>query len=277
MASGVDNRGAAKTRAFSASSTGAPQANPGGLDRHHAPRSGMNVAPEDREQTLIEHLGELRACLLKALSCVALVFVCTVYFANDIYQFVALPLIERLPMGSSMIATEIAAPFFVPIKMAFFAAVFISAPYILYQCWIFVVPGLYRRERAVTATLLCSSVLLFYTGCAFAYFVVLPLVCAFFAAVVSDAVQIMPDMQHYLSFVVTIFFAFGIAFEIPVATQVLVRGGWVSREKLRQNRPWVILFAFVAGMVLTPPDMLSQILLAVPVWLLFELGLVLSR
>lgn len=233
--------------------------------------------PGDREQNLIEHLAELRRCLLKALICVALVFLCIVGFANDVYELVARPLIEQLPAGSRLIATEIAAPFFVPIKTGFFAALFISAPYILYQCWLFVAPGLYREESRLAGKLLCSSVALFYLGCAFAYFVVLPLVFAFFARVAADPVQIMPDMQHYLRFSVTIFFAFGIAFEIPVATWLLVRTGWVRRETLSRNRPWVIIFAFFAGMVLTPPDVLSQILLALAVWLLFEAGLRLSR
>lgn len=231
----------------------------------------------DREQGLIEHLTELRRCLLKALGCVSLVFLCVVGFANDIYELVALPLLEQLPMGSRLIATEIAAPFFVPIKTSFFAALFISAPYILYQCWLFVAPALYRQESRLASKLLCSSVALFYLGCAFAYFVVLPLVFAFFARVVADPVQIMPDMQHYLRFSVTIFFAFGVAFEIPVATYLLVRAGWVSHETLSRNRPWVIIFSFVAGMVLTPPDVLSQILLALAVWFLFEVGLRLSR
>ena len=237
----------------------------------------MSSSPQTDEQALVDHLGVLRQCLIKALTCVALVFLCGIGFANDIYRYVALPLIDRLPADSSLIATGIAAPFLVPVKMTFFAALFLSAPYVLHQCWSFVAPGLYRDERRAAVKLLLSSIVLFYLGCAFAYFLVLPLVFGFFSAFAADSVQVMPDIQHHLRFSLTLFFAFGLAFEIPVATYILVRGDWISRETLQRNRPWIIVLAFALGMVLTPPDVLSQILLAVPVWLLFELGLLLSR
>lgn len=231
----------------------------------------------DQERPLVEHLTELRSCLLKSVIVVVVLFVVLLPFANNIYQFVAAPMIEKLPAGSSMIATEVASPFLTPFKLTLFVAVFLAIPYVFYQVWSFITPGLYNNEKRVAVPLLLSSILLFYVGVLFAYFAVFPLLFAFLAATAPEGVQVMTDINHYLNFILKLFFAFGVSFEIPVATYVLVRGGFISVEKLAANRPYVILGAFVAGMLLTPPDVISQILLAVPIWLLFEAGLLLGR
>lgn len=231
----------------------------------------------DQERPLVEHLTELRSCLLKSVVVVAVLFLVLLPFANNIYQFVAAPMIEKLPAGSSMIATEVASPFLTPFKLTLFVAVFLAIPYVFYQVWSFITPGLYDNEKRVAVPLLLSSILLFYVGVLFAYFAVFPLLFAFLAATAPEGVQVMTDINHYLNFILKLFFAFGVSFEIPVATYVLVRGGFISVEKLAANRPYVILGAFVAGMLLTPPDVISQILLAVPIWLLFEAGLLLGR
>ena len=234
-------------------------------------------AEQDYNRPLTEHLVELRTRLLYMIAAILLVFVCLLPFADNIYTLIATPLLEKLPSGSNMIATEVASPFLTPVKLCLFTAVLICAPWWLYQIWLFVAPGLYKREQRVMLPLLCSSTLLFYTGCLFAWFIVLPLVFTFFIGITPDGVQVMTDIQHYLNFIITLLFAFGIAFEIPVATVLLVRGGLLEQTTLRQNRAWVILGAFVVGMLLTPPDVISQILLALPVWLLFECGLWLCR
>jgi len=236
----------------------------------------MSVHTEDQEQSLISHLIELRQCLLRAVLCVLLIFLGLLYFSSDIYSLIALPLIEKLPEGSSMIATEVASPFLTPVKLTFFVSIFISMPFILYQIWRFISPGLYRNERRVALPLVTSSVLLFYAGTGFAYFVVFPLIFQFLTAIPPEGVKIMTDIQQYLNFIIKLFFAFGLAFEIPIATFILVKGDFISVHKLRKNRPYVILMSFVIGMLLTPPDVVSQILLAVPMWLLFELGLFFS-
>ena len=237
---------------------------------------GMSGHTEDREQTLISHLKELRGCLLRAIVAVLIIFCGLIYFSNEIYRLIALPLIDNLPEGSSMIATEVASPFLTPLKLTFFLSVYIAVPYILYQAWLFISPGLYRNERRIAFPIISTGVLLFYAGTAFAYYIVFPLVFGFLTAISPEGVLIMTDIQHYLDFIIKLFFAFGLAFEIPIATFLLVRGGFVSVRNLRQKRPWIIIMAFVLGMLLTPPDILSQILLAVPVWLLFELGLIIS-
>ncbi len=231
----------------------------------------------DQEKPLVEHLTELRACLLKSLVFIIVIFILLLPFANTLYHFIALPMIEKLPAGSSMIATEVASPFLTPFKLTLFVAVFIAVPYVFYQIWSFVTPGLYENEKKIAIPLLLSSIVLFYCGVLFAYFAVFPLLFAFLAATAPEGVQIMTDINHYLNFILKLFFAFGLSFEIPVATFVLVRGGFISVEKLAANRPYIILCAFIAGMLLTPPDVISQVLLAVPIWLLFEVGLVLGR
>lgn len=205
------------------------------------------------------------------------VFLALYYFANDIYAFVAAPLLAQMTPGVTMIATQVAAPFLAPFKLTLCVSIFIVMPYLLFQLWAFVAPGLYRNEQRLVAPLLISSVTLFYAGVAFAYFVVFPLMFAFLNAVAPVNVTVMTDMSHYLDFVLKLLFAFGLVFEAPVATVLLIRGGWVSAATLARNRPYVIVIAFVLGMLLTPPDVISQCLLALPMWLLFEVGLALGR
>ena len=236
-----------------------------------------NARPGDVPQSLLGHLTELRSRLLRMLGAVALAFLGLVYFANDLYAYLSAPLRALLPEGASMIATEVASPLLAPIKLTAACAVLVSVPYLLYQIWAFVAPGLYRRERRFAVPLLLSSVMLFYAGVAFAYFVALPLAFRFFTATAPEGVLVMTDINHYLGFVLKLLFAFGVAFEIPVATVLLVRTGLVSARALAAKRPYVIVGCFVAGMLLTPPDVISQTLLAVPVWLLFEIGVLFGR
>ncbi|OAI14632.1 twin-arginine protein translocation system subunit TatC [Methylomonas koyamae] len=236
-----------------------------------------NQVQPDNEQSFFSHLVELRDRLLKMVLCVLLVFVGTASYANEIYAFLADPLLQHMPKNSSMIAIDVASPFFTPFKLAFVVAVFASIPFILYQFWGFVAPGLYRHERLMVAPLLLASTLLFYGGAAFAYFLVFPLVFSYLTAAAPAGVAVMTDIATYLDFVLAMFFAFGLAFEIPVLTIVLVWTGIISPESLAEKRPYVIVGVFVVAMFLTPPDALSQTLLAVPMWLLFESGLLFSR
>ena len=233
--------------------------------------------PPDPEQPLIAHLVELRSRLLRIVGVVLAVFLALVPFANQLYSLLALPLIERLPQGATMIATEVASPLLVPIKFALVIACFCVVPYILHQLWRFIAPGLYKSERRLALPLLVSSTLLFYSGVVFAYFLVLPLVFAFLVTTAPPEVAVMTDIAQYLGFVLKLFFAFGVAFEVPVATVLMVWAGITTRRSLVSKRPYIIVGAFVVGMLLTPPDMLSQTLLAVPMWLLFEVGLFVSR
>ena len=236
--------------------------------------------PEDGlggEQPFMSHLVELRDRLLRMVVAIVLVFLVLFPFANDIYTFVAEPIRAQLPEGSQMIATQVASPFLTPFKLALVAAVFVAMPYLLYQLWGFIAPGLYTHEKRLGLPLLLSSIVLFYLGMTFAYFVVFPLVFGFFTAVTPEGVAQMPDIAFYLEFVLKLFFAFGIAFEIPIATILLVAIGATTPEALGQKRPYVIVGVFVAGMLLTPPDVVSQTLLAIPMWLLFELGIFFSR
>ena len=237
----------------------------------------MAETENDQEQPLIAHLIELRACVLKSAIFVLIVFLLLLPFANQIYNFIATPLIAKLPEGSSMIATEVASPFFAPFKLTLFCAIFFSVPYILYQAWAFIAPGLYSKEKKLAFPLLLSSILLFYSGIIFAYYAVFPILFSFFTKTAPKGIQIMTDINHYLDFILKLFFAFGVSFEIPIATFLMVWGGFISVEKLNKNRPYVILLAFVIGMLLTPPDVISQIMLAIPIWLLFEIGLLLSQ
>jgi sec-independent protein translocase protein TatC len=229
------------------------------------------------EQPFISHLIELRDRLMRMLLTVFVIFLFLFPFGNDIYLFVAEPLMEVLPPGTSMIATQVASPFLTPFKLALVTAVFVAMPYILHQFWAFIAPGLYQHEKRLALPLLASSVVLFYLGAAFAYAVVFPLVFAFLTGTAPEGVAVMTDITHYLDFVLTLFFAFGIAFEVPIATIVLVMAGATTPESLAGKRPFVIVGAFVIGMVLTPPDVISQTLLALPMWLLFEIGLLFSR
>lgn len=227
-------------------------------------------------QPLISHLIELRNRLLKAIASVMIVFLGLAYFAQDIYQWLATPLIESLPDNATMIATDVASPFFAPFKLTLVVAFFVAIPYVLYQVWGFIAPGLYRREKKLIAPLLLSSTLLFYAGVAFAYYVVFPLAFAFFSSVAPEGVVMNTDISSYLNFVLKIFFAFGLSFEIPVAIVLMCWTGMTTAERLRAKRPYVVVGAFVMGMLLTPPDVISQILLAIPMWILFELGVIIG-
>ena len=228
------------------------------------------------EGTLLSHLIELRGRLLKVAAAVVLVFVALLPFARRIFTLVSEPLREILP-GQQMIATEVASPLLTPFKLTFFVALFIAMPVVLYQVWAFVAPGLYMKEKRFAFPLLASSILLFYLGIAFAYFVVFPLMFGFFTAVAPEGVEVMTDISHFLSFITMIVLAFGLAFEVPVATVLLVWTGLTSVDKLSKARPYVFLGAFIVGMFLTPPDVISQTLLAVPVYLLYECGIIMSR
>jgi sec-independent protein translocase protein TatC len=235
--------------------------------------------PEElgQEQPFVSHLVELRDRLMRMLVAVLLVFLALFPFANDIYTYVAAPLMAQLPEGTSMIATQVASPFLTPFKLALVSAVFLSMPYLLFQLWAFVAPGLYRHEKRLAIPLLVSSIMLFYLGMVFAYYLVFPLVFAFLTGTAPEGVAVMTDISHYLDFVLTLFFAFGIAFEIPIATILIVAAGITTPEDLGRKRPYVIVGVFVAGMLLTPPDVISQTLLALPMWLLFELGIIFAR
>lgn len=240
----------------------------------------MSEQTPDQEQhslPLISHLLELRDRLLRVIVIVSLFFLGLVYFANDIYHYIAIPLTSQLPTGSSMIATGVATPFFTPIKLTIVLSVFIAIPAILHQLWAFIAPGLYKHERRLIAPLVVSSALLFYTGMAFAYYVVFPVVFAFFTSTAPEGVTIATDISSYLDFVLKLFFAFGLAFEIPVATLLLCWTGATTPTQLRAKRPYIVVAAFIFGMLLTPPDVISQTLLAVPMLILFELGLLFSR
>jgi sec-independent protein translocase protein TatC len=235
----------------------------------------------DREQlaegTLISHLIELRQRLMKAVLAVAIAFVPCAFFANDLFTLVAMPLIKKMPQGASMIATSLVSPFMAPFKLALFVALFAAMPYVLYQAWAFVAPGLYKREKRFAVPLVVSSILLFYAGVAFAYFVVFPLMFAFLTTTAPTGVQVMTDISNYLDFVVLLFFAFGIAFEVPVATVLLAATGLVRVETMARNRGYVILGIFIIAAFLTPPDALSQTFMAVPMYLLYEVGIFMSR
>jgi len=227
--------------------------------------------------SLISHLLELRDRLLRSVLAIIVIFIPLAFIANDLYEFLAKPLMEQLPEGTSMIATEPHAPFFVPFKFAFAVAFAVTIPYLLYQMWAFVAPGLYRHEKRMVLPLLISSSALFYLGIAFSYFVVFPLIFSFFANSAPEGVAVMTDINSYLSFVLKLFFAFGVAFEVPIATILLVKMGVTTPDALAEKRPYIIIGAFILGMLLTPPDIFSQTMLAVPIWILFEGGLIASR
>lgn len=231
----------------------------------------------DQSQPLIAHLIELRNRLLRSLVFVLVVFCTLVYWANDIYTLLATPLTSNLPAGATMIATNVATPFFTPIKLTIVTAIFLSVPYILYQIWAFVAPALYKHEKRLIYPLLVSSTLLFYCGVAFAYYVVFPIVFGFLTSTTPEGVQMATDISSYLDFVLTIFLAFGICFEVPVAIILLCWAGITTPEDLREKRPYIIVAAFIIGMLLTPPDIFSQTLLAVPMCLLFEVGVICAR
>jgi sec-independent protein translocase protein TatC len=234
------------------------------------------MAVEDT-QPLISHLIELRKRLLNCIISVLVVFLALVYFANDIYQIVSAPLIKHLPAGASMIATDVASPFFTPIKLTVIVSVFVSAPLLLYQVWAFIAPALYKHERRLVMPLLFASTILFYVGVAFAYFIVFPLAFSFFSQTAPRGVQIATDINNYLDFVMALFMAFGISFQVPIAIVLLCWTGVITPESLKKKRPYVLVGAFIVAMLLTPPDVFSQTLLAIPLYLLFEVGLFFSR
>jgi len=239
----------------------------------------MNDSSEhqDVEQPLVQHLIELRDRLLRCILIVLLVFAGLFYFANDIYTFVAAPLQKFLPEGAGMIATEVAAPFLTPFKLTLFVSIFVSMPFLIYQVWQFIAPAMYKEERRLALPIFISSVFLFYAGIAFAYYAVFPLVFGFFTSVAPEGVSVMTDMGSYLDFILKIFFAFGLAFEIPIATFILISAGVSTPESLGEKRPYIIVGCFVLGMLLTPPDVISQLLLALPMWLLFEVGIIMGK
>ena len=226
---------------------------------------------------IVSHLIELRNRLLQSLLAILLVFLCLIYFANDLYAFISEPLRAYLPEGTTMIATEVASPFLTPFKLTIVLSIFVAIPFMLHQVWGFIAPGLYRHEKKLAIPVLASSVFLFYAGIVFAYYVVFPLVFGFFTSVGPEGVSVMTDINSYLDFVLKLFFAFGIAFEIPIATFLLIMSGATTAEKLAAKRPYVVIGCFVLGMLLTPPDVISQAMLAIPMWLLFEVGLLFGK
>lgn len=226
--------------------------------------------------SFIAHLIELRTRLMHSVIALLLVFICLFPWASDLYAFLAQPLLAKLPKGGQMIATDVTTPFFVPLKVAMMAAFLVALPYILYQVWRFVAPGLYAHEKRLVVPLIVTSTILFFCGMAFAYYIVFPVVFGFITAAAPQGVAVMTDIDKYLSFALSMFMAFGITFQVPVAVVVLVRMGFVSIEKLRESRSYVVVGAFVAGAIFTPPDVVSQFMLAMPLWLLYEAGIVVA-
>ena len=231
----------------------------------------------DNHQPLIAHLIELRDRVLRGVVAVLIISACLLPFSNDLYHFLAEPLLRHLPESSSMIATEVASPFLTPFKLTLSIAMLLAIPVLLYQLWAFIAPGLYDNERKIVFPLLFASTVLFFLGIVFAYYVVFPLIFGFLTQAAPEGVAIMTDISSYLDFVLKLFFAFGLAFEVPIATLLLIWSGASSVDSLKDKRPYIIVGAFVIGMLLTPPDVISQTLLALPIWLLFELGLFCSR
>ena len=229
------------------------------------------------KDSITNHLIELRSRLLKVFALFAVLSIAGIPFASEIYSFIASPLIDLLPNGSTMIATEVASPFMAPIKLVLYVALLLSMPWLFYQTWMFVSPGLYKEEKNVTAPLMLSTIILFFSGVCFAFFVVCPIIFKFFIGMAPANIQVMTDINQYLSFVFKLLFAFGVAFEIPIATVIIIKSGIATKESLTSARPYLIILFLVIGMLLTPPDIFSQLFLAVPMWLLFEMGILFSR
>ena len=229
------------------------------------------------KDSISNHLIELRSRLLKVFALFAILSIAAIPFASEIYSFIASPLIDLLPNGSTMIATEVASPFMAPIKLVLYVALLLSMPWLFYQTWMFVSPGLYKEEKKVTAPLMLSTIILFFSGVCFAFFVVCPIIFKFFIGMAPANIQVMTDINQYLSFIFKLLFAFGIAFEIPIATVIIIKSGITTRGSLISARPYLIILFLVIGMLLTPPDIFSQLFLAVPMWLLFEIGILFSR
>jgi sec-independent protein translocase protein TatC len=228
-------------------------------------------------QPFMEHLIEFRDRVLRSVAAVLVIFAGLFSFSNELYMYISEPIREFLPASSTMIATEVASPFLTPFKLTLVLSMFAAMPYILYQAWAFLAPGLYQREKKIVIPLFISSVLLFYAGMAFAYYVVFPLVFLFFTSIAPEGISVMPDIRSYLDFVLKLFFAFGLSFEIPIAVVILSWMGVVEPDNLAKKRPYVFVLCFVLGMLLTPPDIISQTLLAIPMWLLFEVGILFGR
>ena len=234
----------------------------------------LNEDDDSAIQSVIPHLQELKTRISKLLLFVLVIFIFLFPFSDDIYRQLALPLMSSLPEGSSMIAIDVASPFFIPFKLVMILSIFISIPYLLYHLWMFTAPGLYDKEKKLVLPILISSSILFYVGAAFAYFVVFPLIFAFFISIAPEGIAVMTDISRYLDFVITLFFAFGFAFEVPIITILLVITNVTTQKRLKAKRPYVIVGAFVVGMLLTPPDVISQTLLAIPIWILYEIGII---
>ncbi|GAA4344703.1 twin-arginine translocase subunit TatC [Kangiella taiwanensis] len=229
------------------------------------------------EMPLLSHLIELRSRLLRSVLVIIVIFIGLAFFANELYEWLSRPLKETLPENSTLIAIDVTAPLFAPFKLAFVMAIFIAMPFVLHQAWLFISPGLYKHEKGFAVPLLVSSVILFYAGIAFAYFVIFPIIFSFLSGIGPQDVNYLPDINSVLSIALKLFFAFGLAFEIPIATMLLIWSGLVSHEKLSNTRPYMVVGMFVFAMLLTPPDLISQVLLAIPMWILFELGLIFAR
>lgn len=230
-----------------------------------------------QEQTFVSHLIELRSRLVKAVAAIIIIMVVQLPFAGKIYTIMARPVMAYLPEGSSMIATGVLSPFLTPFKMVFILSIILAMPFVLYQIWAFIAPGLYKHEKRIARPMLISSIFLFYLGCLFAYFVIFPILFQFIPKIAPSGINYMPDMNSYLDIVVRLFFAFGLAFEVPIAVILMILMGMTTPEKLANNRPYVIVSVFVIGMLLTPPDIISQTLMAIPMWLLFEIGIFMGR
>ena len=228
-------------------------------------------------ESISSHLLELRSRLIRVIICLGILSIAGIPFASEIYSFVASPLLNILPEGSSMIATQVTSPFMAPIKLVLFVALLVTMPYLFYEVWMFMSPGLYKNEKTFIAPLMASTSILFAAGVAFAYFIVCPIIFKFFIASAPNSIQVMTDISQYLNFVIKLVFAFGIAFEIPIATFLLIKSGIMKKDTLVNSRPYLVILFFVMGMLLTPPDIFSQLFLAIPMWVLFELGLLISR
>lgn len=236
----------------------------------------IESASEEGSGNFVSHLVELRDRVIRMIIAILAIFLCLFYWANDIYTYFATPLTSHMPEGSTMIAIDVASPFLTPFKLVLMLSIFLAMPVILYQFWAFIAPGLYKTEKRIARPLLISSIVLFYAGIAFAFYVVFPLVFDFFTSIGPEMISISTDIGRYLDFVLSLFFGFGLAFEVPIATIILVAVGVTTPKKLGQIRPYVIVGAFIIGMFLTPPDVISQVLLAVPIWVLFEVGLIIA-
>lgn len=229
------------------------------------------------KESVSSHLLELRTRLIRVLFFMGILSLAAIPFASEIYAYVASPLLDILPTGSMMIATQVTSPFMAPLKLVLFSALLITMPYLFYEIWMFMSPGLYKNEKSFVAPLMISTIVLFSSGVAFAYFIVCPIIFKFFIGVAPESIVVMTDISEYLNFVIKLIFAFGIAFEIPVATFLLIRAGIVQKETLVKARPYLIILFFVVGMLITPPDIFSQLFLAIPMWMLFEIGLLVSK